>query len=423
MSMFDFQMSADGESAEVMLYGPIGSTFFEEGITAKTVGEALAKVPNAKNLTVRLNSPGGSVWEGMTIRNQLAQHPARVTAEVEGLAASCASVIAMAADEIRMHAGSRMMVHEAKKQTFGDAREHQRAVAQMISINSGAADIYVARTGLSKDEIVKMMAEETWLTPEEALAKGFADKVVAAKGGAPRMFLGDLARYGYQNVPAQLMAAEKERGPFRPPVKGEDMSFARIAMALGLSGEGAEEAAVMAAIDRLKNERQRGESVLSELRHITGKDTHDAVLGAVRGLADAAKQLTAAQAQNAQLVDQLEGQERAALIAADAANPKGRRLSPAVAKLFDNKPVAELKAYLEVAQPIAGTAAPTGGTQPSLGSTNGAAGSGVSQQGDIVLFDGRKWEDMQPYEQHNLHVENIDAYKALRQNFEQRKRA
>jgi ATP-dependent Clp protease protease subunit len=240
MSMFDFQMSADGESAEVMLYGPIGSTFFEEGITAKTVGEALAKVPNAKNLTVRLNSPGGSVWEGMTIRNQLAQHPARVTAEVEGLAASCASVIAMAADEIRMHAGSRMMVHEAKKQTFGDAREHQRAVAQMISINSGAADIYVARTGLSKDEIVKMMAEETWLTPEEALAKGFADKVVAAKGGAPRMFLGDLARYGYQNVPAQLMAAEKERGPFRPPVKGEDMSFARIAMALGLSGEGAE---------------------------------------------------------------------------------------------------------------------------------------------------------------------------------------
>lgn len=426
MNMFEVSMSADGESVEVMMYGPIGSSIFQEGITAQQVGAALAKVPNAKRINVRLNSPGGSVWEGMTIRTQLAEHPARVTAEVEGLAASCASVIAMAADEIRMHAGSRMMVHEAHRMTQGDVREHEKAIAVMRSVNEGAADIYAKRTGQTLERVRDLMAAETWLSPEKAVELGFADKVVAAKSGGPRMSF-DLSMFGYRNVPASF--ATHEPPPKSTTQETKPMSFARIAMALGLSGEGAEEAAVMAAIDRLKNDRQRNELLLSELRHITKKDSADELLGAVRGLADASAQLSAAQTELTAAKAQLEHQERMALITADATNPKGRKLTPQVAKLYENKPVAELRAYLEVATILPGTATAAmsggaSGAQPLTGTTqSGTEESDVVLQDGVAKLAGKAWEEMTFSARHDLHFTDKRAYEALRSNFEQRRGA
>lgn len=421
---FDLKMSADGESVDVLMHGPIGSSIFQEGITSQQVSLALAKAPFAKNIQLKLNSPGGSVWEGMAIRNMLAEHPARVTAHVEGLAASCASVICMAADEIVMYAGSRMMIHESHRLTQGDVREHEKAIAGMKSINTGAAEIYAARSGQDLDTVQQMMSDETWLTPDEALKFGFADRVVAAKGGTAPAMSFDLKPYHYRHVPSHW--ATQMSGGQEPPTNTEKpMSFARIAMALGLS-DGAEEAAVMAAIDRQKQQTHRGELMLSELRQITGKDTPDAVLGAVRAYAEANTQLAAAREEVTQLRAATEKQERETLIAQDAANPKGRRLTPAVAKLYANKPVAELKAYLEVAYVIPGTAklsaVADGGHQPNMSGDASGKGDNVpdANGGDVEMYDGKSWEQLKPIQRHNLKATDPDRYLAVRTNYEQR---
>ena len=159
----------------------------------------LAQV-TAPNLRVRVNSPGGSVFEGLAIANALRSHPANVIVQVDGLAASIASVIAMAGDRLVMMPNSMLMIHEASGLCIGDATDMQQMADVLSKISDNIAGAYAAKAGGTADEWRTTMRAETWYLPEDAVAAGLADEAVSAAPAAddPAMAARwDLTVYGY----------------------------------------------------------------------------------------------------------------------------------------------------------------------------------------------------------------------------------
>jgi ATP-dependent protease ClpP protease subunit len=163
-------------SADVYLYDVIGGWF---GMTADDFVRDVASL-DVDQLVLHLNSPGGDAAEGVTIANVLRAHRARVVVRVDGLAASAASVIAMAGDEIVMGIGSQMMIHDAWGFAVGNAAEMAAAQRMLDSTSDALAATFAARTGGSTAEWRDVMRAETWYTAEEAVAAGLADRVAAA---------------------------------------------------------------------------------------------------------------------------------------------------------------------------------------------------------------------------------------------------
>lgn len=153
--------------------------FFEDTISAKAVKNALDDVD--KDIVIRLNSGGGDVFEGIEIYNYLKSLSNHVTIEVTSLAASAASLVAMAGDNIIIRTGANMMIHEASTMAFGNKSDIQKTLNALTAIDTSIVDIYQDRTGLDKDEIVNLIANETWLTADEAIKKGFADEKSSRK--------------------------------------------------------------------------------------------------------------------------------------------------------------------------------------------------------------------------------------------------
>lgn len=162
--------------AEVLIYDEIGYW----GVTAKDFSKALSEI-TAPNITVRINSPGGDVFDGLAIYNALKAHPATVTAVVDGLAASAASFIALAADTVQGHEASMVMIHKAWGLAIGNADDAREFASTLDKIDGQLAGIYAAKTGKDKDAILADMAEDLWLTAEEAQAYGLLDTVIPAK--------------------------------------------------------------------------------------------------------------------------------------------------------------------------------------------------------------------------------------------------
>jgi len=155
------------------------------GVTATRITAALRSIGN-RDITVRINSPGGDMFEGIAIYNLLRTHPAKVTVEVLGWAASAASIIAMAGDVIRMGLGSFMMVHNAWGLVIGNRHDLREAASLFEQFDAALADIYEARTGMDRVGIERLMDAETFMTAAQAVEYGFADAVddgVAAPSG------------------------------------------------------------------------------------------------------------------------------------------------------------------------------------------------------------------------------------------------
>lgn len=169
-------MAAEADDgATISVYDVIGQDWWTgEGVTAKRVAGALRAI--GKNpVTVNINSPGGDMFEGLAIYNLLREHPAEVTVRVMGLAASAASVIAMAGDRIEMGLGSFLMIHNSWGVVVGNQDDMRTATDTFAEFDAAMADIYAARTGKKTDEVAKMMAAETWLRADAAIDGGFAD--------------------------------------------------------------------------------------------------------------------------------------------------------------------------------------------------------------------------------------------------------
>ena len=161
----------------VSIYDVIGEDLWSGGgFTAKRMGAALRAI-GKNDVTVKINSPGGDMFEGIAIYNLLRDHPAKVTVEVMGWAASAGSIIAMAGDEIRMGLGTFMMVHNAWGVVVGNRHDMRDGADLFDGFDSAIADIYEARTGMDRAAIVKLMDAETFMGPSEAVANGFADVV------------------------------------------------------------------------------------------------------------------------------------------------------------------------------------------------------------------------------------------------------
>lgn len=169
--------AAPDADATISIFDVIGDDGWTGGgITANRISAALRSIGN-KDITVRINSPGGDMFEGIAIYNLLRAHRAKVTVEVLGWAASAASIIAMAGDVIRMGLGSFMMVHNAWGMVIGNRHDMREAASLFDGFDSALADIYEARTGMARVEIERLMDAGTFMTAAQAVECGFADAV------------------------------------------------------------------------------------------------------------------------------------------------------------------------------------------------------------------------------------------------------
>lgn len=167
----------DGD-ATINIYDVIGRDEYG-GVSAKRISSALRAI-GERDVVVNVNSPGGDVFEGIAIYNILRAHPFNVTVRVVGLAASAASIIAMAGDEIQMGRAAFLMIHNVWVLAIGN-RNDLRAVADMMEpIDDALADVYATRSGNDKDTVAEMMDKETWLNGSQSVDNGFADSVLAA---------------------------------------------------------------------------------------------------------------------------------------------------------------------------------------------------------------------------------------------------
>jgi ATP-dependent Clp endopeptidase proteolytic subunit ClpP len=201
-----------GEVTEVFIYDEIGRGFFGGGIAAEDFVKDLKalKLEAGDELKVRINSPGGNVFEGMAIHNYLRTLKSRVTVVVDGVAASIASLIAMAGDRIEMPENAMMFVHNPMMIAIGNAADMRKSAEDLDSIRDSMASSYLRKAGdkLDRKELYAMLDEETWLSASDAVAKGLAD-VVAEPVRAAALAQFDLAKYGFK-VPAAIAAAKQD---------------------------------------------------------------------------------------------------------------------------------------------------------------------------------------------------------------------
>lgn len=169
------QAAASDDENTITIYDVIGQDWWTgEGVTSKRIAAVLRSIGD-NDVTVNVNSPGGDMFEGIAIYNLLAAHKGNVTVNVISLAASAASIIAMAGDTINMGVGSFIMVHNAWGVVVGNQNDFREAADVFSGFDSALADIYEARTGLKRAEIVALMDAETFMGPTDAVARGFAD--------------------------------------------------------------------------------------------------------------------------------------------------------------------------------------------------------------------------------------------------------
>lgn len=222
-----------GEDGELMLYGDISSsTWFGDEITPKDFKKDLDGLGAIKNLNIYINSGGGDVFAGQAIYSMLKRHEANKTVYIDGLAASIASVIAMAGDKIVMPKNAMLMIHNAWTIAAGNANDFRKMAEDMDKIDESIQQVYVAKTGMEQSEIADLMNKETWLTADDAINRGFADeiekdkKLAASVEGAFFMLNGvqfDLDRY--QNKPEIETYEPVDNGAETQPVANNQEQF------------------------------------------------------------------------------------------------------------------------------------------------------------------------------------------------------
>lgn len=200
MKPLTIRMKAD-DVAEILLYDVIGADFFGDGVTAKDFRDQIKGV-KAKTINLRINSPGGSVFEASAILAALDDWKGRIEVDIDGLAASAASVVAMAGDRVRMASNAMMMIHDPYTMTAGGA-EQMRATAEILDkVKDQIIATYQRRSKRTEAELSQMMSAETWLVGKDAVEAGLADEVtdpsrVAAMADHAKLF----AKLGYKRAP------------------------------------------------------------------------------------------------------------------------------------------------------------------------------------------------------------------------------
>ena len=193
------------DRADIWIYGDIGESWSGDSVTAKDLSDELKKLAGVKEITLRLNSPGGNVFDGLAMYNSLKKFPAKIITEIDGMALSIASIVALAGDEVRMAGNAVYMIHNPWTMTAGDSAEMRKVADQLDLVRDSLAGTYAAKTkdSASLEQISDWMNAETWFNADEALKAGFVDQITDPIEIAAKY---DLGRYHYKNMP---VVAEK----------------------------------------------------------------------------------------------------------------------------------------------------------------------------------------------------------------------
>jgi len=171
--------AAKSDENSISVFDVIGADWYGDGVTASRIAGALRAIGGA-DVTVNINSPGGDMFEGLAIYNLLREYEGKVTVKVLGLAASAASVIAMAGDEVQIGRGAFLMIHNCWVYAIGNRHDLAQVAADMEPFDKAMNDIYGAKTGLNAETIEAMMNAETYIGGSDAVEKGFADRLLSA---------------------------------------------------------------------------------------------------------------------------------------------------------------------------------------------------------------------------------------------------
>jgi|SRR5664280_41762 len=237
-----FDIINKSDKAEIWIYEEIGEDWFSGGgITAKGFQKELAGI-KSQQIDLHVNSPGGLVFDGITIYNLIKQHPANVTTYIDGLAASISSVIALAGDKVIMAENALFMIHKASGMVMGNSDDMRDFAEKLDKVNGAIANTYISKTGKDDTEINDMMKAETWMTAEEALECGFIDEISGEVDmAACAKFVPIMLKAGFQHIPQKINVTDKV-----PTAKetekalrdaGHSRKQAREIMAKGFSGD------------------------------------------------------------------------------------------------------------------------------------------------------------------------------------------
>ena len=215
--------------AEVSIVGPIGNTWDGEGVTAATFIKDF-KAIKAQDVTLTVNSPGGSLFDGLAIYTAMAASGKNITAKVLGLAASAASLLIMAAKRIEMPKNTHLMIHKAGGGKFGNA-DDMRAMANVLdSLDASIAATYAARSGQSEDAIMAMLDQgDTWLTADEAVKLGLANEATELVKVTAEFDLAELP----EAIRASMQPPEPTPAPAAPAALAVHIEAAAAAAGLG----------------------------------------------------------------------------------------------------------------------------------------------------------------------------------------------
>lgn len=211
-AFFNIKASADGKSADVFILGEITQWAYEEfgEMSSVVFKEKLDAVGDVSIINLYVNSPGGSVFEGIAIGNMLKRHKARTIAYVEALAASIASDIIASCDEVRMPSNAMLMLHNAMNGVFGNAKELRKAADDLERINEMQIETYKSKINgkTSEEEIRRLMDEETWLSAQQAYEIGLCD-VIENANQAVACLTNDHSKR-FKNLPEAFVKPKEE---------------------------------------------------------------------------------------------------------------------------------------------------------------------------------------------------------------------
>ena len=206
MTQWKINNMAAGNEAELLIYGDIGVDWFGEGNDPKAFAQAISQI-TAPVLNIRINSYGGDLFAGQAIHSIIKSFTGTKKVYIDGIAASAASIIAMAGDEVIMPANAMLMIHNAFTAAYGDSEDFKKLAADMEKMNTAIVASYQKKTGMDEAKLKEMMNAETWLTAKEAVEMGFADTLVdameiAAKLDGNKFFINGVSMPA---LPAQML--------------------------------------------------------------------------------------------------------------------------------------------------------------------------------------------------------------------------
>ena len=176
---WNIMKNEEENSADMILYGTIGSDEWWDDICDKTFKEDIANLGEVENINLHINSPGGSVFAAVAIANTLKNHKAKVTAYIDGLAASAATIITSACDVVKMPKNALFMIHNPLTWAYGNKQELEKTGILLDKVKDSILETYLAKAkDKTKEELSALMDEEKWFNAEEAKEYGFIDEIV-----------------------------------------------------------------------------------------------------------------------------------------------------------------------------------------------------------------------------------------------------